>query len=74
MPGEKGVAAGRSLGLHDVPCRAARGGPAYAVELRDAEASWGATVSLELEARSPMEGLSAQTKSPFATKEQNRLL
>jgi len=29
MPGEKDVAAGRSLGLHDVPGGAARGGPAY---------------------------------------------
>jgi len=41
MPGEKGVAGGRSLGLHDVPGGAARGGPAYAVELRDVEASFG---------------------------------
>ena len=35
MPGEKGLAAGRRLGLHDVPCGAARGGPTYVVELRD---------------------------------------
>ena len=41
MPGEKGVAAGRSLGLHDVPGGEARGGPTYAVELRDVEASFG---------------------------------
>jgi hypothetical protein len=31
MPGEKGLEAGRRLGLHDVPGGAARGGPAYVV-------------------------------------------
>ena len=34
MPGEKDVAAGRSLGLHDVPGGAARGGPAYWLPLK----------------------------------------
>ena len=40
MPGEKGLGAGRSLGLHDVPGGAARGGPAYSVALRDVAASF----------------------------------
>jgi hypothetical protein len=41
MPGEKGLVAGRSLGVHDVPGGAAREGPAYLLELLDAEASFG---------------------------------
>ena len=41
-PGEKGLEAGRRLGLHDVPGGAARGGPAYVVSMRDAVASLGA--------------------------------
>jgi len=49
MPGEKGLVEGRSLGLHDVPGGAAREGPAYLLdELLDADASLGASVSLEL--------------------------
>ena len=51
MPGEKGLEAGRRLGLHDVPGGAARGGPAYVVSMRDAGASFlGAAVNLKLEA------------------------
>jgi len=34
MPGEKGLEAGRRLGLHDVPGGAARGGPAYSAGVR----------------------------------------
>ena len=49
MTGEKGLVAGRSLGLHDVPGGAAQGGPAYS-ELQDVEASLGAAVNLKLEA------------------------
>ena len=41
MPGEKGLEAGRRLGLHDVPGEAARGGPAYSVSMRDVGASLG---------------------------------
>jgi len=43
MPGEKGVAGGRSLGLHEVPGGAARGGPAYSVSMRDVGASFAST-------------------------------
>ena len=50
MPGEKGLEAGRRLGLHDVPGEAARGGPAYSVSVRDVVASLGAAVDLKLEA------------------------
>ena len=39
MPSGEGSVAGRSLGLHDVPGGAAREGPAYSLELLDAEAS-----------------------------------
>jgi len=39
MPDEKGLGAGRRLGLHDVLGGAARGGPAYSVSMRDVEAS-----------------------------------
>ena len=49
-PGEKGLEAGRRLGLRDVPGGAARGGPAYSVGMRDVEASLGAAVNLKLEA------------------------
>jgi len=49
-PGEKGLEAGRRLGLHDVPGGAARGGPAYVVSMRDVEASLGAAVNLKLDA------------------------
>ena len=50
IPGEKGLEAGRRLGLHDVPGGAARGGPAYSVSMRDVEAILGAAVNLKLEA------------------------
>jgi len=39
MPGEKGLVGDGSLGLNDVPGGAAREGPAYSLELLDAEAS-----------------------------------
>jgi len=45
MPGENGSVAGRSLGLHDVPGEAARGGPEHVSELLDVEAA-----NFELEA------------------------
>ena len=41
MPGEEGLVAGRSLGLHDVPGGAAREGPACSFRVLDAEASFG---------------------------------
>jgi hypothetical protein len=49
MPGENGLGAGRSLGLHDVPGGAARGGPEHVLELLDVETSMG-TANFELEA------------------------
>ena len=42
MPGEKGVAGGRSLGLHEVPGGSARGGPEHVLEILDVETSMGA--------------------------------
>jgi hypothetical protein len=48
MPGEKGLVAGRSLGVHDVPGGAAREGPAYLLELLDAEASFGRRCEFEV--------------------------
>ena len=50
MPSGEGSVVGRSLGLHDVPGEAARGGPAYSVCMRDEEASLGAAANLKLEA------------------------
>jgi len=47
MPGENGLVAGRSLGLHDVPGGAAQGGPAYS-ELQDVEASFGRRCEFEI--------------------------
>ena len=41
-----GSVAGRSLGLHDVPGEAARGGPAYSVGMRDVEASFWAPLRI----------------------------
>ena len=49
MPGENGSVAGRSLGSHNVPGEAARGGPEHVFELLDVEASMGAA-NFELEA------------------------
>jgi len=49
MPGEKGVAGGRSLGLHEVPGGSARGGPEHVLEILDVETSMGAA-NFELEA------------------------
>jgi len=40
MPAAKGLEAGRSVGLHDVPGGAARGGPAFSFRVLDAEASF----------------------------------
>ena len=48
MPGEKGLEAGRRLGLHDVPGGAARGGPAYVVSMRDVVASFGRRCEFEI--------------------------
>ena len=48
MPGEKGLEAGRRLGLHDVPGGAARGGPAYSVSMRGVEASFGRRCEFEI--------------------------
>jgi len=41
MPAAKGLEAGRSVGLHDVPGGAARGEPAFTFRVLDAEASFG---------------------------------
>jgi len=49
MPGAKGLVAGRSLDLHDVPGGSARGGPEHVLELMDVETSMGAA-NFELEA------------------------
>jgi len=46
----EGLVAGRSLGLHEVPYGAARGGLAHLIEPLDAEPSLGAAVSLRLAA------------------------
>ena len=42
MPGAKGLVAGRSLGLHEVPGGSARGGPEHVLEILDVETSMGA--------------------------------
>ena len=47
--GEKGVAGGRSLGLHEVPGGSARGGQEHVLEILDVETSMGAA-NFDLEA------------------------
>jgi hypothetical protein len=51
MPGEKGLVAGRSFGLHDVPGESARGGPEHVLGLLDVETSMGVYYERDVDER-----------------------